>query len=140
MAGCRCGLTPAKRTVDMAKSHICSGQFRSSEELEDMARLIRAGTPIPYSEHELSVAASIGTWNTVVNLGAVVAAALGVLFVVGIIAGLPIMATVTLGSAFVVVCVVVYILMKTVDYRIEQARPTPFGTGCSNRIIEEDRE
>ncbi len=123
-ARCRCGFIPVKGTMDIAKSVICSEQFRSAEELEDMAKLIRSGTPIAYDERELSVAANIGTWNMMVNLGLGLAGALASLLIVGLIAGLPTMANVILGSALGVALVVVYALMKTVDHRVERSKPT----------------
>lgn len=123
-ARCGCGFIPVKGTIDIAKSYICTEQFRSSEELEEIAKLIRSGTPISCDEQELSVAATIGTWNMMVNLGTVFAVALGSLLVVGLIAGLPIKANVILGLAFGAALVFVYALMKTVDHKVEQARLT----------------
>lgn len=123
-ARCRCGFIPEKGTIDIAKSYICTEQFRSSEELEELAQLIRSGTPISCEEQELRVAASIGTWNMMFNLSAVISVALASILVVGLIAGLPTMANVIFGLAFGAALVIVYALMKTVDYKVEQARLT----------------
>jgi len=128
---CSCGFLPARGSTDEAKSYILTTQFRTPEELEEIARLIKAGVGIPYDERELRIASTIKHWNLAVNLSFIVAAALfGLLFallamwIVGRYSDFPIAGIAITGLLFVLAVVIAYVLMGHVDEKAERPSPT----------------
>ncbi len=127
-ARCGCGFEPAKGSADAAGSVILSEQFRTSAELEELAKRIRSGEAIAFGEEELRLAASIPRWNVAVNLGAVVCAALLGLLMAGVGVRLAASVLLALGLALAAGVAVVYALMLATERKIAGCRPAPGGT------------
>jgi ABC-type transporter Mla maintaining outer membrane lipid asymmetry permease subunit MlaE len=93
-------------------------QFRSAEELDQIQRSIRAGEPIAFSDDELKLAATIGSWNAAVTLSFLAAAVLTGLFIGAIVARVSLRAIGVVGAAAVLAFALAFGLMRHVDGKV----------------------
>jgi hypothetical protein len=118
MQKCSCGFQPARGSLDEAKSYVLSEQFRSSQELNDIARAIRAGELISFRDEELKVALGIGNWNAAVTAAFLVSAVLLGLLLGGALASLSAVTLASIGAVTAVAFVIAFRLMGFVDRKV----------------------
>ena len=115
---CGCGFKPARRSPDEAKSYVLTLQFRSPEELDQIQRSIRAGEPVAFTDDELKLASTIGSWNAAVTLSFLAAAVLTGLFIGTIVARVSLRAIAGVGAAAVLAFGLAFGLMRHMDGKV----------------------
>jgi hypothetical protein len=128
MGRCRCGFQPGKSSIDQAKSFLLSEQFRTEEELRELAQRIRAGQPLSFGEDEIKLAMTIGNWNAAVTGSFLIfAVSLGLLLGCTL-AGMPAVAIATAGAAAAITGVIAFKLAAYVDRMVARRSLTLAGT------------
>jgi len=93
-------------------------QFRSPEELDQIQRSIRAGEPVAFTDDELKLASTIGSWNAAVTLSFLAAAVLTGLFIGTIVARVSLRAIAGVGAAAVLAFGLAFGLMRHMDGKV----------------------
>lgn len=128
MSRCGCGFRPDESSTDSAKSYLLSSQFRTAEELNELAQRIRSGQQLSFGDDELKLAMTIGNWNAAVTMSFVVFAILLGLLLGGVAASLSALALGAIGLSAAVAAALAFRLMGYVDNMVARRNLTPGGT------------
>lgn len=132
MSRCACGFQPAAKSMDQAKAYVLSNQFRSAEELNELAQRIKSGEPVWFGDDELRVAATIDNWNAAVTMSFLLFAVMLGLALGTVLAGLSVLVIVAIAVCAAIAGATAFRLMAYVDRKVGQARSavrSPGGAG-----------